>query len=232
MPTNSSIILPASESSNTGKLARTQTRTVGAATVHEHFAVVLRNGGEFYRLTMFGSLYNSFSAAAVLFALRWGSSTHAAKIQRIRVKRQLIAGFTAAQEFATTLYRCTGYSTSPSGGTAAVLTSPNCKKDTGSAATRLTSAVITSGGAVTTGTMTLDPHPFAAESIAELAASATIRRGAAEDMVYWDSANADELILRQNEGFVVRNEIAMGAGGSVRPIVEIDWEEILLADVT
>jgi hypothetical protein len=235
MPAASSIILPV-DTGNTGKQVRTQTRTVGGNTVHEQFFVGLRPGSESYRLCLFGATNTTIAAgtatAGHLFAFRWGSTTHAAKIQRVRVKRQVITGFTAAQELATALFRLTGYTASHTGGTAVTLTAPALKKDTGNTATRLTAAMISSGVALTAGTHTLDSQPIAVDSTSELAAAATVGKGFNLSTLEWDSVNNRELVLRQNEGLLVRNEILMGAGGVVRPIIEIDWEEVLLADVT
>lgn len=233
-PIASKIILP-SDTGNTGKNVRTQTRVVGADTVHEHFFVKTDRAGQFFRLCQFGAIYAGFAAgtatAGHIYALRWASSTHAMRISSIRVKRQIIVGFTAAQEVATALYRLTGYTASHTGGTAATLTSPNCKLDTSGSDTLLTQSMITSGSALTAGTHTLDAQPFAADSRAELAAAATVQKNAVENMVEWHTDRKRPLVLRQNQGFIVRNEILMGAGGTIRPIVEVDWEEVLLADL-
>jgi hypothetical protein len=232
-PTADKIILPL-DTGNTGKNVRTQLRTVGGIAVHEHYFVQGRRPGEFFRSCMFGSTYNGFAAgtatAGHIYAFRWGSSTHAARLCRILVTRQLLAGFTAAQELATALYRLTGYTASHTGGTAATLTSPNCKKDTSGADTKVTQIMITSGAALTAGTHTLDAQPFAAGSSWDAITTTLTQHGGPRNLVEWDDNN-HEVTLRQNQGFIVRNEVLMGAGGVVRPIVEVDWEEVLLADL-
>lgn len=233
-PIADKIILPL-DTGNTGKKVRTQTRLVGADTVHEHFFVKLDRPGEFFRSCCFGSIYGGFAAGSAtaghLYAFRWGSTTHAARITRIHVLRQTIVPPTAVVEFATALYRLTGYTASHTGGTAATLTSPNLKLDVGGADSKVTQIMITSGSALTAGTHTLDAQPFAANSKQQPATATTTERIGSELWVEYDSEKARPLILRQNTGFIVRNEIAMGAAHTVRPIVEVDWEEVLLADL-
>ena len=233
-PVADKIILPL-DTGNTGKKVRTQTRVVGADTVHEHYFVKLDRPGEFYRLCQFGAVYTGIAAGSAtaghIYAFRWGSSTHAARITRIRIKRQTIVPATATVEFATALFRLTGYTASHTGGTAATLTSPNCKLDVSSADTRLTDSRITSGTALTAGTHTLDAQPFAADSMDMPATATTTERFASQVLVEYDSEKGRPLILRQNTGFIVRNEITMGAAHTVRPVVEVDWEEVLLADL-
>jgi hypothetical protein len=48
--------------------------------------------------------------------------------------------------------------------------------------------------------------------------------GFTETLDYTDR-QAHPLILDANQGFIVRNKILLGAGGSIRFSVTVDWEE-------
>lgn len=177
------------------------------------------------------------ATAGHLWAFRWPTPTDArqfAVIQRLRVRAFTIAGFTAAQEVRLAVYKLTGYSASHSGGTGAIV--PSTKR-TGNAA----AAVPPSGGAMpaalaviqvantgelTAGTQTLDAQPIKSAVYSELAAAATVPKGAIDILAPTDDVIRHPFVLQGNEGLLVRNEVAMGGGGTVRLIVEVEWYEV------
>lgn len=184
--------------------------------------------GEHYRLAASTGLITTVAAgtasAGHVFAFRWGSAAKVALVHRIYVKWRTVAGFTAAQEVGLDVMRATGYSASHSGGTAIVLNAPNLKKRQSYGASLLTDARISGTGALTAGTHTLDGQHMGADCFAELAAAATVPKGAFDVDIPFAGC---PLQLATNEGFVVRNTVLMGAGGTARVTVEVDWSEVI-----
>lgn len=142
-------------------------------------------------------------------------------IQRLRARWFTVAGFTAAQEIGLELFKLTGY-TAPHTGGAAVTPS---KKVTAFAAPLMTGRIGTTG-ALTAGTQTLDTDPIAGGAYAELAAAATVAKGSIDLSMTTEDLDRHPLVLAPDEGLVLRNTIAMGAGGTARLIVELDWLEV------
>lgn len=186
--------------------------------------------GTRYRLAQQSGLITVVAAATAsaghLFAFRWSSAAGVCLVHRVRAKWATVAGFTAAQEIGIDLIRATGYSASHTSGTAATLTGVNLKRRQSMAASALADARISATGALTAGTHTFDANAMAFDSFSELAAAATVAKG---QMVVELDAQMDfggPLELATNEGFVIRNTILMGAGGTARLTVEVDWTEV------
>lgn len=184
--------------------------------------------GDSYRLCQQSGLFTTIAAgtasAGHLFAFRWSATDSNCAVQRIVAKWRTITGFTAAQEVGMDLYRLTSYSAAHTGGTAATLVAPNLKKRQSFAVTALNDARIATTAALTAGTHVLDAMPMAADCFSELATGAAVPKGSFN--MVWE-ANMDygggPLILAAQEGFVIRNSILMGAAGTARLTVEIDW---------
>lgn len=185
--------------------------------------------GEHYRLGVASGLITTVAAATAsaghLFAFRWGSSAENAYVNRIHAVWKTVVGFTAAQEIGMDCIRATGYSASHSGGTGVTLTAPNLKKRASFGVSLLTDARYPTTGALTAGTHTFDAQPLMADSAWELAAAATVPKQAMEMDIRFEPEFGGPLVLTQNEGFVIRNSILMGAGGTARLFVMVDWTE-------
>lgn len=172
-----------------------------------------------------------------LWVARWapsqGGAAAAARpqfalIQRLRARWFTISGFTAAQEVSLSLFRLTGYTVAHSGGTGAQALTPSPKrtKFAGTAAAALMTGRIAGTDQLTAGTQVLDTDPIAGGSFAELAAAATVPKGYFELFLSTEDLAEYPLILAPNEGLLLRNEVAMGAGGTARLVVEMDWLEL------
>lgn len=189
--------------------------------------------GTRYRMGFASGLITGVAAGSAtaghLFAFRWGSAAAVCLIHRFHASWITIAGFTAAQQIGLDLIHATGYSASHSGGAAATLTGVNLKKRQSMAASLLTDARGPTTGALTAGTHTLDAMPLAFDGFAELAAGATVPKG--RMLLDFDSTmdNGGPLELATNEGLILRNQVAMGAGGTAQLFVEIDWTEVGIA---
>ncbi len=183
------------------------------------------------------------ASAGHVWAFQWPAITAAqtnggegrrfAIIQRLRIRAATIAGFTAAQELRFGLFKLTGYTAPHTGGVAAVVPTP---KRTGNAAANVppahgvmpaSRAVIQVGntGALTDGTHAAPGDPFRVAIFSELAAAATVPKGQAEGLFSTEDLIQYPMILQADEGLLVRNEVIMGAGGTVRLVVECDWVE-------
>lgn len=186
--------------------------------------------GDHHRLSMTSGLLTVIAAgtatAGHLAALRWISASKVMLIHNIETKWRTIAGFTAAQEMALDVIGASGYSASHTAGTPAVLTSPTGKKrsdfTTLVMGTDLDARIGTTA-ALTAGTHTLGTQQLQQDQFAELAAGATVPKGRL-DMAWEANENEGGAIqLLTNEGLVWRNLILMGAGGTGRLTVSIDF---------
>lgn len=181
--------------------------------------------GASFSIAAASGLITGVAADDPLFAMRWGSATKDALIWRVHAKLVVVSGFTAAQEVGAGIYVGRSYTVSPSGGNGLTITGNNAKRLTASATTALTEARISNTGAVTVGTVSLDAQFVAADGAYALAAAATVQNPVIEiEKCFMDDGGP--LQLTQNEGLVLRNLVAFGAGGTARLYVEVDWSEV------
>lgn len=166
------------------------------------------------------------ASAGHIFALRWGDPGKLFGLRYFRATWNTIAGFTAAQEVGLDLFITRTYTVAHSGGTAVnVSGAGGFKKKT----THQTSVLVNNGtqisttGALTNGTHTIDAVAIAANQFAELAAGAAVPKG--RFCLEWNAENKGRIILAANEGLILRNQILMGAAGTARVNVEMEWEE-------
>jgi hypothetical protein len=184
------------------------------------------------------------ASAGHIWAFQWpavtaaqangGESRKFAIIQRLRVRAFTITGFTAAQEVRFALFKLTGYTAPHTGGVATVV--PSTKR-TGTAAGVVppsigampaSRAVIQVGntGALTDGTHDAPGDPIRTMVSSELAAAATVQKGVIDGLMSTEDIIRHPFELQENEGLMLRNEVLMGAGGTMRLAVELDWFEV------
>jgi hypothetical protein len=166
------------------------------------------------------------ASAGHIFAMRWGEPTKLFGLRYFRATWNTIAGFTAAQEIGLDLFITRTYTVAHSGGTAInVSGAGGFKKKT----THLTSSMVNNAtqisttGALTNGTHTIDAVAIAANQFSELATGAAVPKG--RFCLEFVPENRGRIILAANEGLILRNQILMGAGGTARVNVEMEWEE-------
>lgn len=189
-----------------------------------------------YRVAAVSGLLTGVAAGSAsaghLFALRWAPAKTERQnwfvLQRLYARLITVTGFTAAQEVGMDLSIARSYSARHSGGNAVALVgTPNAgQKRSGMPTSIVDDMRIGSTGALTNGTETLDAAPIASRSYADLAAAATVAKGACEIVIAGDTSAQYPIVLAPNEGLVLRNTVAMGAGGTCRLVVELDWLEI------
>lgn len=166
------------------------------------------------------------STAGHIFAFRWSHATKLCLVTNIMVKWRTIAGFTSAQEVGLDLIMARSYSASHTGGTGLTLSGNNAKKRASFATTNVADIRVGTTGALTAGTHTLDAQPIAADGFSELAAAATVPKGLFNLTFDLNGPSDYPLVLATNEGLVLRNTILMGAAGTARVSVEMDWLEV------
>ena len=173
------------------------------------------------------------TTAGHLFAFRWADTSGAhCYVRKISARFTLTTAYGTAQETGCDLIVARSYTASHSGGTAV---------DTGSTITGTgkllshmpTSLMGTAGlvnvantGALTAGTQTLDANPLACTSGWSSAIGAQVVDVDGGGRLLYD-ARRDEspLVLAQDEGFVIRNLILMGASGVGRWDFGVEWDE-------
>lgn len=167
------------------------------------------------------------ATAGHLWACRFTTPTNTvtdprryAVIQRLRIRFFTIAGYTSAQEVLLALFKLTAYTAAHTGG---VALTPVKKSE--SYATPLMTMQLANTTALTAGTQTISTDSIRAGAFSELAAAATVPKGVVDIYLSTEDLIRDPIILSNNEGLLLRNELLMGAGGTARLAVEIDWRE-------
>lgn len=182
-----------------------------------------------YRVAEFSGLMTTIAAktatAGHVFAWRW-TSTNLALLRYLKVRYSVITGFTAAQELGFDVAIARGYTASHTAGTALSFAASAAKKRSSMPSSLVGDARIATAAALTAGTHTLDPHPIVISGTRTLAAAATVPGYDFEETLDLTNSGDHPYVFAQNEGLVVRNNILMGAGGTVRMHVQMAWDEI------
>jgi hypothetical protein len=165
-----------------------------------------------------------------IFSFRWGGGAKVAVIRYIDAALLLPTSVTAAQEIGGDIIVARDFSVSDSGGTAVVLTGDNMKKRTTHTDSAVTDMRIATTAELTAGTRTLDSQPIAAFRFWELAAGAAVQHNVGHALFDARDPGLYPVVLDTNEGFIVRNTVAMTASGTQRWVVTVEWDEYLEAN--
>lgn len=181
-----------------------------------------------YRLQAGTGLFAGVAAASAtaghVFAFRWAQAGKFAVIERIVAKWRTIAGFTAAQEVGLDLAVVRGYAAAHTGGTGIALAADAYKKRTIHGTSNVGDVRIGTTAALSAPNGLL-VSPLGADGFAELAAGVTTPKGSF-NVEFAPEFPTYPLVLASGEGLIVRNLVAMGAGGTARVYVEVDWREV------
>lgn len=194
---------------------------------------------EFHVSGLSGIVAASLAADSVLFHFRNPhTNTAACRLKRLVAKWRTIAGYTASQEVSLGAYYVSAFGGTPAdytGGTSLGGTIRILGPDTASKPLRATIlaagnvSICTTAGLSHGGTPTVASQPFGYDGANELAAAATVAKGGF-DLEWQPSLEAIDvrkgLVLIPGTGFIIRNPIALGAGGTGRLFVEAYWEEL------
>lgn len=184
---------------------------------------------EFFMLPAASGILNVVAAgtasAGHLYVARYTNANGKKfRVSRLRLLWQTLAGPNAEQEIAIAAYKLTGYSAAHTGGTAVAAQARSTEYETADGFTGLAGR-ISDITALTAGTHTIAAQPFMRGAWRELLVSNAIPRGFIDEERRASDDAHPVLVLANNEGILVRNEIAMGAGLTGRLMVELDgWE--------
>lgn len=174
------------------------------------------------------------STAGHLFAFRWGNTAgHHAYIRFIGARFILTTAYGAAQETGCDLVVARGYTASHTAQTA--VDTGGTVADTGKLIQQANTSLVTSCRVAGTAALTAGTHTFDANRLGTLsewtaAVGATVPSTAAGIASYpgvlFDAGRCGApLVLAQDEGFVIRNLILMGATGVGRWDFTVEWDE-------
>lgn len=180
--------------------------------------------GDFRVAAVTGLVPAAVAANAVLFGFRWASTTHRCAIRELAIRAQIVTPFTGAQEVSCHAIIGRTYTVQYTDGAGLTLANNKLHAHSMADAMRPTIRVATTAG-LTGQTVTADDNPFlqclAGNQL--LAAAAAAQSGASA--MYSPQPHQHPLILTTNEGILVRNGILLGAGGTVRYSIDIEWTE-------
>lgn len=206
-------------------------------------------GGNHFRIGAISGLLTGVAAgtasAGHIFAARWNPPTNAggdkrpkfALVTRLKAQLVTITGYTAEQEVGIDASIVRAYTASHTGGTAIpipTLANGNTNKkrsvapfaNSASADSVMADLRIATTAALTNGTETFDSTAVAVDAYEDLADAAAVAAGRAQIYLSTEDLSGHPIVLSPSEGIVIRNRILMGAGGTARLIVELDWAEV------
>jgi hypothetical protein len=173
------------------------------------------------------SLTELFSAGLVADGAAFSFRAPAAGlcvIRQLSVSQSAILNPTATQEYAFDAVIARSFTVSDSGGVAVSPASVSRMSSTYPTSTVLDIRGATAGTALTAGTRTLDASPILFSSVAARAGAATANQS--DETLFMPMPGGQPLVLGPNEGLIVRNKILLGAGGTVRAVVTLRWDEV------
>lgn len=167
-------------------------------------------------------LVTGLAAGATIFSFR-NLSNNPVLVRRAGVGFVTTTAFTAAQMVSFGLSAARAFTVSDSGGTAIALTGNNAKHRTSLVTPTSLDCRIATTGALTAGTRTVDANALGIQAGWSGAAGATIAP-ALNNLLSHDTGDYP-VVLAQNEGLLVVNQTAMGAGGVGTAFVGIEFAE-------
>jgi hypothetical protein len=193
-----------------------------------------------YRLVASTGAVTTIAAATAsaghLFSFRWSSSTSTKCFVRfVGAKFILTTAYTTAQETGIDMILARSYTASHTAGTALDLGSTvtnSCKLYTGEATSLVVANAcrIATASALTAGTHTLDPQPMGilsdfSTAIGITVPTATSGAGSSFGTLFDGRGENSPIMFTQDEGFILRNTILMGAVGVGRWDIVVEWDE-------
>jgi hypothetical protein len=201
---------------------------------------------ELFLTALSGTIAAGLAADSVLFALRnppltadGAANSRGIRVKRLGAKWRTVLGYTGAQELSLGAYEVSVFGAAPAdygGGTDVAgfvrVLGPDTAMRASTAAYTVLQAgnarIATTAGLTHVGTPTVAAQPFAWAGASELAAGAAVGKGGF-DLVWEPSAegtdNRKGLVVLPGRGIVIRNPVALGAGGTGRLFVELYFEE-------
>ena len=186
-----------------------------------------------YGVGAFTGNYTGAGANTPLFSMRFvagsAGSAQIAVIQRITISFIQTTAFTTAQQMGFGLYVARSFTGNDSGGTQINLAGNNQKLRTSYPTSQIATngdMRIASTGALSAGSRTLDTQAFSVGH--GWGGSVLQTTGAIQPSLltlYEEFPGDTPLVLQTNEGLVINNIVAMGAGGVFTIGVNVEWTE-------
>lgn len=185
-------------------------------------------GGHFAMAATFSNTAGSPAAGSQLFSMRWADTRILYVLKKVVVSASTTTAFGTAQAVDVDIIKATSFSSNPSGGTTitpgTTMQKARSSFMNGSLLGTEGAMQISSGTALTSGTQTLDSQPFGYSAVLASTAIGTI---GVQTLYQADVYNGmHPMIFSANEGFVIRNGIALGATGVVKFGFQIVWVEV------
>ena len=182
-----------------------------------------------------GLVATTTDATGQIGSFRWTSATKTCFIQRLKATWQTTTGFTAAQGLGLEVIKVATYTAEPSGGTKVVgsvqAVGNGFKMSLLAPDSAIASLWISTTGVLTTGTFAATAGlglDTVAIGFGYAAAAAVEDNGRFVCEADFSVNGEDGLRISANEGLILRNLIAMGAGGLAKVAWQIDWTEKII----
>jgi hypothetical protein len=146
-------------------------------------------------------------------------------VKRVSVAWNCTTGFTAGQALGFAMFAARSFNASDTGGTALapILGSSQKYRTAPFVSSVVTDVRISAAATLTAGTRTLDTQALGSTQFYATAATAGSLLTNINLITY--RINDHPLVLQNNEGFVITNQVVMGAGGVGTLIVNVEWFE-------
>lgn len=178
-----------------------------------------------YQLSAATGAITTLAANGPIFSFRWAPGTgQVCVIKRVAIGFNATTGFTTGQAMGFGMYFARSFTASDTVGTAITPILGNSNKNRSTQMTSMvTDARISAAAVLTAGTRTLDSQALGlTQFYAPTTTAGTLL--ASTNLV---SYNLDDypLVLQNNEGFVITNQILMGAAGVGTAYINVEWFE-------
>jgi hypothetical protein len=179
-----------------------------------------------YQLSATSGAMTAIAAAGPIFSFRWAPGTgQVCVVKRVSVAWNTTTGFTAGQAMGYGLYFARAFTASDSAGTALtpIVGSSQKYRTNQMITSQVTDARIPTTAVLTAGTRTLDTQALGQVYFY----APTTTAGTHLTNTNLISYNIDDypLVLSNNEGLVITNQILMGAAGTGTLTVNVEWFE-------
>ena len=178
-----------------------------------------------YQLSAATGSITTLAAAGTIFSFRWAPGTgQVCIIKRVSIGFNATTGFTAGQQMGYGMYFARSFTASDTVGTAITPILGNSNKNKTQSMTSIVTDVRISAAAVlTAGTRSLDTQPLGLTYFY----APTTTAGTHLPTTNLVSYNVDDypLVLQNNEGFVITNQVLMGAAGVGTAYINVEWFE-------
>lgn len=193
-----------------------------------------------YAVGAFTGAYTGAGANTPVFSMRFvagsAGSAQIAMIQRVTMSFIQTTAFTTAQQMGFGLYVARSFTGSDAGGSQIIVSGNNQKFRTSFQTSQIATngdMRISSTAALTAGTRTLDSQAVAVTHGWGGSVLLTTGSYLPQQVTLYENFPGDTpIILQSNEGLVLNNIVAMGAGGVFTVSINVEWTESAAATST